>query len=1128
MAERLLGRRGSGIAGLAEAVREEAALLAPLGPSQRIAALALAGTNERVDEVDLELWSQLQQLDPAELLPHAIGGGEAPQHAAWATVASDDPDDAVEAALAAAGFALAGVFPMAVTGSGDLQQLRHARARELIALCVAHLAAAGHRTADSIVRRLLGEADLDPRLLSAAIRGLGDGLADAGVAWLASRAAHALDDRAEWLLAGTRVLPWAFERRLPASRELLRHIVIGAADPREAAALLPDAEHEAPRPEDRRLVLQLAADLTCWPAAVRARLVTRAGTLGLLERLDWRRDASAEVLLAGLEALPPSSPVDTEHLRGLLAHPDRRLRTLATRRLMGPRGLKMVPHPAAPRPRGDVVSLPSSALGRTPLDRLRAALVGDEPEAVVSLATGVADEERAAARQTLVVALDQADVAVRRAAVEALGAIGTPEDAGPLLQAARRFRGLEGLVAAALRQFNATEAIPETAELFHRRLKWADDDAIDDFVALAGDAAAAEISTALQTRFYPPARAGAARAVGRIELKEAIFALRTRALTDPNEDARAAALQSMRALAGSQPTAAETAGYALMFTPVDDLEQAIERCRQAGVAALPGIRTTLAKGSWRRRVAACAILARLPGEEAARVLEETLLDPDEDVRLAAWKALVERGFVADTPRTRTLAAMAERRLGALTAQPEQLDLAALEAGLTMGGHVFRTEVLATLHRLEGERRWNLHPEVAAAVAGTCLEPARALSEPDGLRVLLTMIDRTWQLHPHRATLTTALFRVPPVELVEALEQGSYGWRAREAVCHALGRPGDGGAVEPLCAYLQDPDADVRATAVESLVRIGTSAAARGLARGAESPFQEDADAVAQGLAAIGRAAVPALVEMARSPWWEARRVAALALHDWRDDLQEAADLVLPLALDAEYRVAEVARNTLARHGLVPSAAAAREALALAQTLTVPGVEAWLGTDAHGRLRDPEAYAVLRALLTERPPDEVAGRIGVAAALRARPLRDVVDRAARSEGHDHIGLRLAAADALRHLDDPACRLCAGRGAVRCAACEGDGDLECPSCGGQASFERPCPEPDCNARALTRAIDSRACKTCRGRGVVSEPCECATGRVPCRLCHSAGRTPCLLCGGSGETPREPDLELDLPTH
>jgi HEAT repeat protein len=617
---------------VAECARKEAVALREHPLPVRLAGLILVGPCEQKGPDDDDLWGQIRALDPAELLPRALEPGAARQHLTWNTVVSDDPDDALEATLAAAAFTLGFVYPMTVNDAADVQQIPLARARHVIALGLGNLCAGGHRTAEFVVRGLLCTPDLEPALMAATVKGLGLGIADDGIAWLARRAGHAMEDRVEWLLAGTHVLTWAFMRGLPASRDLVRHIVAGAVDPREARALLPpvpnrDAETGDWRSPDRALVEQLGSERTRWPPSIRERLVAIGGQLGVLQTSDWASDAAGSVLLAGLDALPVGAPDAQAHLRGLLTHPDRVVRTAATKRLMGPRGLKMVPHPSAARQRGEVVSLPSSALGRTPLDRLRAAIAGDESEAVVALAAVVGEEERPAARRTLIASLGLADVAIRRAAVEALGQIGQPEDAEALLEAARRFRGLESLVAAALRQFDARQAIRATAELFHRRLKWADDDAIDDFVALAGGDAAEEISLALQTRFYPPARAGAARAVARIDLKEAIFALRNRALTDPNEEARAAALKSLRALAGSQPTAAETSGYALMFTPVDELDQAVERCKQSGTASLPGIRTTLSKGSWRRRVAACSVLSQLPGDDAGRVLEETLLDP---------------------------------------------------------------------------------------------------------------------------------------------------------------------------------------------------------------------------------------------------------------------------------------------------------------------------------------------------------------------------------------------------------------------------------------------------------------------------------------------------------------------
>ena len=172
-------------------------------------------------------------------------------------------------------------------------------------------------------------------------------------------------------------------------------------------------------------------------------------------------------------------------------------------------------------------------------------LSGDEPEAVCTLVSTLPEEAHEPARQALLNALDVPDVAVRRASVEALAAVARPEDATALLDAARRVRGLEGLVVKALRSIADTRKVEEVAQLFHRRLKWADDEAIDDFISLAGHRATPELVTALTTRFYPPARAGAARALARHDLKEAVFTLRTRSMIDPNADARRAALRTL-------------------------------------------------------------------------------------------------------------------------------------------------------------------------------------------------------------------------------------------------------------------------------------------------------------------------------------------------------------------------------------------------------------------------------------------------------------------------------------------------------------------------------------------------------------------------------------------------------
>ncbi|MGM0575621.1 MAG: HEAT repeat domain-containing protein [Myxococcota bacterium] len=1100
-------------------LRLEQAVLDGLDPGARFVALSLAGPAADVgdEEADADFWRDFEAHLDAEDTLDIPGMGVDPQtEEIWALLRSASPDRPLQATLAAVAVGLRQLFPLSLGEPGDVLRVPDGRALQVLVMGFGWSARRGHRSASWVMQALLARDTPSHSVLAAALRGFGGGLAHDGAAWIAERASATLDPRGDWWRIARRVLDWALRRGSDATGSLLG-VVLGHAAVGDAEDLLERILLEASKAGSTSILDDLVARWTEWPAHVRAALVPLAHAASSPVDAPWLSDTSAEVLLAGLATLPSRPPEWVrERLLGLLAHPDPEVRREATGRLAGPRPVKMVPHTSAGRPRGEVVNLPGTVLGRTALERLHAALADDLPEAAPELIPEIPPEDREAARAALLQGLWSPDVAVRRAAVEGLAQVGHREDAPRLLDAARHFRGLESLVVTTLRALGAVECAGDLARLFHRRLRWADDEAVDDYVALAGADAAPELVKALQTRFYPPARVGAARGIARQGIKEAIFPLRSRALSDPNPDARTAALTALQALSGSAPPSAEIQGYALQFAPIDDLDQAADRCRQAGTAALAGIRTTLSKGSWRRRVAACDVLADIPGEAAEEVLVDALLDPDEDVRLAARKALRARGWEPSSHRERTLSLMAERRFEDLLSIPGAVDVPTLERGLGLGGHVFRSEVVAVLQALEGTGHWAPHPEIAASFEVSRLRPEAALRLPDGLDAVLRAIDWTWQLHPHRAILMTALLQVTPEDLEAALHRTPWEWRAREAVCYALGRPGDDEAARVLGPLVRDSDEDVRLRAVRSLVRIGTPAAAARLMVGTHSPFQEDADAVAGGLAAIGRPALSAIADLASSPWWEERRVAALALLDWRRDRQDAVDRALPLAVDPEYRVAEVAREALRRHGLQPRPEVIRETLRRAGALTLPGLEPWLGLDPHGRLADPQARAVVRETLRGLDDDALVHRVGIVAELDMQEMAGELEAAARGDSTRHVGLRLAAARTLRALRDPACRLCAGRGVVRCEACEGMGEQTCQRCGGRGSLKSPCPEPDCTARQTTRSIGSRACKTCRGRGYVAETCECASGRVTCWLCRGAGRTPCLLCGGEGEAP------------
>ncbi|MFO0748726.1 MAG: HEAT repeat domain-containing protein [Myxococcota bacterium] len=861
----------------------------------------------------------------------------------------------------------------------------------------------------------------------------------------------------------------------------------------------------------------------------------------LLEHLAEER--SAMVILTVLERLragPERVPAELrQHLgRAWADHPD-----VAVRRALVSAGstFKARPHVAgeATDVSAEVVALPASALARDDIDRLRVALWSGDSDHLVELATHVPLDRRAPAREALLGALEIPNAALRRAIVEAIGRIGSHADGPRLLDAARRYRALESTVAASLRELNARALAERLAELYRRRLKWADDDAVDDYCAIAGPEQVMHLLGALETRYYPSARAGAARAIARRKAHEVVFALRTSGLTDTQESSRLAALGALHDLTGTSPSADELAGHALLYRPTEELPEAIERAREAGSAALAGIRRTLARGSWKRRRAACDVLATLPAsaaEEATQVLIDVLSDPDEDVRLAAMEALAQRGWEARTAREKTLQALAGRRAKDLLQHPNDLDPATLIGALRLGGHVFRSEVIEVLARVPG---FAPTPDQEGALGAARLDVERALAARGGLEAVLRAVDHTWQAVPHRARFVRGLATVGVDGLAAELETHEWGWRAREAACQAMVRPTrpPDDELEPAIHALQrqlgEEDDDVRKTAFQGLAWIGTRAAAEAVATGFQSPFQEDRDLVAAALAAFAEDGLEVIDRLMHEGWWESRQGAALALGHWREATRAAVDRLIVLAVDAEYRVSQAAREGLARHGLIPSRAAIVDAIGMAQSLTIEGLEPWLLLQLQHA--SPEIALRLDQLVEETPPDLLPQRIGLIATFRVEHLALWLEDAAHGRITRHIGVRLAAADALRALTRHACPVCRGERSVRCPGCNGAGDAPCPTCAGRGTVLVACPDPDCTARLATRPIDSKRCPTCRGRGEVPRPCLCQAsatseirrvvdssdtpsaerrGRVACEVCAGAGRLACQACDGSGE--------------
>ena len=595
---------------------------------------------------------------------------------------------------------------------------------------------------------------------------------------------------------------------------------------------------------------------------------------------------------------------------------------------------------------------------------------------------------------------------------------------------------------------------------------------------------------------------------------ETIFALRIRALTDPHADVRAAATASLRELSGSEPSPEEVAGYDPLTVSVDALDEATDRAAASGSQALPGLRATLAKGTWRRRMAACRALTRIRGAEAEEILYSGLRDIDEDVRLSALHSLKTRGWSPSTATDRTLAAMAERRVDRLIKGDEDLDSETLAEGLFLGGHLFRTEIGAALSHLARQGTWKPNQEELAAWAVTRLEPHLVVRSDIGLEVLLQLIDRTWQVHPFRAALARGLREVPVARLSEAMERGPWRWRTREAACRSLARPGCAEAPDLLATFVLDTDEDVRAAALAALVSVGTAKAARSVSEISRSPFHDDAEAASSALAAIGAPCLDILDELASSPWWEARRLAALALREWHGDSQLAVDRAFPLAVDPEYRVAEAALETLRRHGLFPSREALLEVVPKLQTLTVYSVLQWLPLDGAGRLEGASLRETICTALRELDDVALPYRLGVLSTLRLDESVPWLESLVEANGARHAGVRNAASEALLSLADPLCQACQRKGSISCVRCAGEGEEQCERCLGRGAVRKPCPETDCSAQAPARAIGSAPCKTCRGRSFVVDPCNCGGGTVRCVLCQGTGSLSCPMCATGSE--------------
>ena len=1099
--------------------RVEGEILAPLDPLSRLVALAVTDLSlESVEDLELleEHFSRRCEVLPAtiELLESAKRGSfrdTRTMDELWANLR--ESGDTLGFAVATA-IALSAELPLQIHAAEVIGRMEPHVKQELLAYAVGRACRSGCRHARHLTLQLLASEKFERRTIIATIKGLGEGELRVGLAWIEKVATCAMQDAETWSVAARKAAGIGFELKLPRARELAECGLRYGQSIGRTTALLTELIESTDAHTAKSFLRWLRKRWRTLPFGLRGALLSlsKREEVRRHDHPCWAHECHPLVLLTLLQDLQSNMETDSFYIEWagrLLFHWDERVRLKVLEYLTQSSRKAAIPRPIPLSESAEVIRLPATSMSRSALHQLQAAIWSADSESLLDIVHSLKRGEKRRAVKLMLHAILVPDMAMRREILKSLALVGTRRETAAILTIGKKLRTLEGHVVDALHGTESEVPTAAITELFDRRLKWADLQATETLYDLVGSELLPHLIKALNTRFFPPARSGAARTIASKKLLAGVFALRKAALVDSNEEVRGFAASGLRTLNCKVPSTDEVSGYVLSYCPIKKLEPMTLKAREAGVRALPGLRQTLANGSWMRRRAACQVLATIGTKDAIVELKSALLDVDEDVRLAALEALFSCGWKPKGAKEKTLAAIASRRLESLVIATRDRHMDTLNAALKLGGHVFRNEVLDLLERLP---EWKPSSAQLGLLAGIRLDWAGLVEANDGVETTLKLLDLTWQSMPHRARLARGLNQVSPASLANAIESTNCGWRALEAVCRSLAREEDDDAARLLSTYVTHRDDDVRRAAFEALATVGTAVAAQSIALGLETPFREDRRPAAHALAAIGKTALPVLKKLASSDWWEYREAAAQAFAYWRGDRGPAVDGLLTLAVDPEPRVSQTAREALMSHGLRASNAGIRRMLSHAQGLTIEGLEAWLGFSSKGEILDAGTIEFLEKLLRRSKPDELMFRVDLVATLRATNLIPYLEELVADED-THLGVALAASDTLRRVMGDPCPCCTNRGTVDCPGCAGKGEQTCGICLGDSVLQATCPDTECTAGMTMRNIASAPCKTCRGTGKISLRCECGTGSMTCAVCSGGGRIRCPLCDGAG---------------
>ncbi len=652
------------------------------------------------------------------------------------------------------------------------------------------------------------------------------------------------------------------------------------------------------------------------------------------------------------------------------------------------------------------------------LDQLLAIVGGLDPPPVAAERPWLGELARAVGLDRLIVELDGSEER-RRGATRLLACESSPLS----LEAVSRARqdGIAGASAAA-------SAGPTAAEIHDivAALSGALDDP-DPMVRLQAQGALRSLPpeelvrwTTWSIREQGPASARAAALAGSLRLLEAAPGLLEAAAGLP-DDERAVYLRALDELhpeaeslaalvstvdpslrAGAVRVAWQVGGRAILPFLVSLLEDSAGSVRLAVLEAFadsgdPGaerlaIELLRDDSSAAVRAFAVQMLARLPGEAAARAFSQALSDPDPDVRATAVEGLAEgwwSGPHAESPVALLLTALHDeddrvaRAATARVAALPETELPAIWSAIRAASPRIRSDLIravevfdpARLARLAGTNAQDADPSDRVLA----VDLAARAATPESTRIVVGALSDPDSVVRRTAAAAMSAIRAPAA--VHALARSLSDPQAdvRVEAVRALGLIDDDAVPAILIEALKDPEVMVRTTAADALLRWRSPAVARRLASAlGEADLRRPASDV---LEKMGPAAVAPLIEVVTGS----------------DPIAAAVAGGLLARISGPDRFVEALRSTDPGERLraveVVGAMGGRTASeALLASLTDPDVRVRTrSATLLGSLGDPRSVRALRRVFLSDPVMEVAA--AAEAALRAlgdRPEADPSD------------------------------------------------------------------------------------------------------------------------------------------